>query len=106
MEHRIIYITTSNKEEALKIGKDLLEKRYIACLNIIDGMESMYWWEGKIESSKEAILILKTTVDFVEKIISQVKKIHSYSCPCILSLQIDNGNPEYLNWILQETKPS
>ena len=103
---RLIYITTSTKEEARNIGRDLVEKRLAACVNIIDGMESIYRWEGKIEEAQECILIVKTHYSKVQALTNRVLKLHSYECPSIISFTIteDEGHTPYLDWIIQETK--
>lgn len=102
---RYIYITTSSKEEALKIGRDLVEKRLAACVNIVDGMQSIFWWEGKIQESQECVLIAKTTYSKVRALTDRVKELHSYECPCVVSLTIteDEGNKDYLDWLIKES---
>ena len=104
MSANFVYITASDKAEALKIGRTLVEERLAACANVIDNMTSIYWWEGKIEDSAEVVLIAKTKQELVESLISRVKELHSYSCPCIVSWPISAGNPDYLHWIDKETK--
>jgi len=104
MELNFVYITLKDKEEAKKIGNALVKERLAGCVNIIDNMNSIYWWEGKIESSKEAVLIAKTTEDKVEELIGKVKSLHSYSCPCIVALPVTGGNRDYLEWIEKEIK--
>ncbi len=104
MKFVFIYITTKDYQEAKKIGKHLVEKRFAACINIIDNVGSMYWWENKIQDEKETILIVKTKQSMVEKIIKEVKLLHSDSCPCIIALPIENGNKDYLEWIEGSTK--
>jgi len=99
-----IYITTSNKEEARKIGRELVQSRLAACVNIIDNMNSMYWWEGEVQDDDETVLIAKTREALIPELIEKVKSIHSYSCPCIVSLPILNGNRAYLDWLAEETK--
>jgi len=99
MEMRFCYITTSSKEEARAIGRTLVEKRLAACVNILDGMESMYWWENQIESAHETVLIAKTESGRVDRLIATVKALHSYSVPCVVSLPIENGNADYLAWL-------
>ena len=103
MNIRLIYITTGGKDEARTIGKELVSSRLAACVNIIDNMNSMYFWEGKIQDDKETILIAKTTETLVPKLIEKVKSIHSYSCPCVLSLPVLDGNKQFLDWIVEET---
>ena len=104
MSANIVYITASDKVEALKIGRTLVEERLAACANVIDNMTSVYWWEGTIADSAEVVLIAKTKQELVESVISRVKELHSYSCPCIVSWPLSAGNPDYLRWIEEETK--
>ena len=104
MKLNLVYITTKDKDEASRIGKELVKTRLAACVNIIDNMNSMYWWEGKIQDDQEVILIAKTRQSLVKKLIKKVKSIHSYSTPCIVSLPILDGNSDYLDWLKKETK--
>jgi len=104
MKLNLVYITTKDKDEARRIGKELVKTRLAACVNIIDNMNSMYWWEGKIQDDQEVILIAKTRQSLVKKLIKKVKSIHSYSTPCIVSLPILDGNSDYLDWLKKETK--
>lgn len=99
MDYCVGYITAKDKEEALGIGRTLVEKHLAACANVIAGMESVYRWEGKVESAKEAVLIIKTTIKAKDKVLSVVKAMHSYSCPCVVFYKLDGGNPDYLKWI-------
>lgn len=103
---RLVYITAGDKEEARSIGKTLVRERLAACVNIIGGMESVYWWEGEIQEEKECVLIAKTPYHNVKKLTKRVKELHSYDCPCILSLQLteQEGNEEYQKWLLNEAR--
>lgn len=96
---RFIYITCKDKEEAITIGRTLIKEKLAACVNIFDHMTSIYEWEGKLEESTEAVLIVKTSLDKIKDAERRVKLIHSYTCPCILSISIDEGNTEYLKWL-------
>lgn len=101
---RFLYITASSKEEALKIGRALVEERLVACANVIDGVSSLYWWEGKVQEDSEAVLIAKTQEKLVEAVIEKVKSLHSYSCPCVIALPIESGHEPYLQWLAAETR--
>jgi periplasmic divalent cation tolerance protein len=103
MKTNLIYITTRTMDEARAIGKELVSKRLAACANIIDNMNSLYWWKGEIQEDREVILIAKTVESLVRELIDTVKSMHSYECPCIVSLPIIDGNPAFLAWIAQET---
>ena len=104
MKFNLVYITTKDKAEARKIGRELVKERLAACVNIIDRMNSLYWWEGKIQDDLEAILIAKTKESLVKELIEKVKSLHSYTTPCIISLPILDGNKDYLAWLAKETK--
>ncbi|MBE7412709.1 MAG: divalent-cation tolerance protein CutA [Leptospiraceae bacterium] len=103
MKPCIAYITTKNKQEAKKLGKLLVEKNIVACINIFNNINSIYSWEGKIMDEKETVIIAKTRESNTEKLVRFVKENHSYTCPCVIIVPIVNGNPEYLDWIIQET---
>jgi periplasmic divalent cation tolerance protein len=104
---RLVYITTANKEEAKKIGSRLVEEELAACVNIIDGMESIYSWKGEIVTDSETVLIAKTTYSNVARITRLVEEIHSYEVPCVISFNMaeQEGNTEYLEWLLNSVKP-
>jgi periplasmic divalent cation tolerance protein len=95
------YIACKDRSQAKKIGKILLEERLAACINIFDNMRSMYWWEGKIEEQNETVLIAKTTKKLFPKLSKKVRSIHSYSVPCILQLEVKDGNKEYIRWLTE-----
>lgn len=103
MTNCLVYMTAGSAEEARAIGRALVEARLAACINIIDGMTSLYWWEGEIETGSETVLIAKTRVTLVAALTEKVKALHSYNCPCVVSLPIAGGNPAFLDWIEAET---
>ena len=103
MDVRLVYMTAGSTDEARKIGRALVESNLAACVNIIDNMNSLYLWEGKLQDDPEVIVIAKTTSQRVPALIDKVKALHSYECPCVLSVAIDNGNPEFMAWIRSET---
>jgi periplasmic divalent cation tolerance protein len=105
MDINMIYITAGSKDEAAMIGKALVKSRLAACVNIIENMNSMYMWNGKLQDDEEAILIAKTTKECVSDLIKEVNKLHSYDCPCIVSLSVSDGNPAFLKWISDEVQP-
>ncbi len=90
--------TASNKEEVEKIGQKLVEKKMAACVNVFD-IASIYWWEGKIDQDAEALGIIKTRRDLIEKIVEEIKVNHSYECPEVIAIPIIAGSKEYLDWI-------
>ena len=104
MEPRFVYITCANEAEALKIGTSLVEERLAACANILPGMISCYWWEGKVHQDRETVLVVKSRAALSGQLIEKVKALHSYEVPCVVFLPILEGNPEYLNWLGEETR--
>lgn len=103
MKNCLVYITTRDRDEAKKIGFELVSNRLAAGVNIIDKIESIYWWEGKVQNGSETLLIAKTKESAVPSLIEKVKSLHSYQTPCIVSLPINEGNPDFLRWIEAET---
>lgn len=98
----LLYVTCENKDEARRIGKILVESRLAACVNIFDGMNSIYVWDDKLADDSEAVLIVKTTAALAEKVTEKIKSLHSYECPCVLKIPVDGGNPDFLSWIGQQ----
>ncbi len=105
MKISFMYITTGSRQEAETIGKELVTSRLAACANIIDNMSSIYFWDGELQNDKETILIAKTTESLVPDLIEKVKSLHSYDCPCILSLPVADGNKAFFEWIAGEVAP-
>jgi len=100
-----VYATTGGKAEAERIGRQAVAARLAACANVINGAVSYYWWEGKLQRSREAVLILKTTSSRVRALIAKVKQLHSYDCPGIEAIKVQTGFKPYLDWVARETKP-
>jgi len=99
----IIYSTTSDSEEARKIGRILVEEKLVACANILPKIESIYRWQGNIKEDNECVLLAKTTDKNIDKTIQKIKELHSYDVPDIVTIPITHGFKKYLNWIEDET---
>jgi periplasmic divalent cation tolerance protein len=99
----LIYTTYPSLAEAERIGKAVLEKRLAACVNILPGMISHYWWQSAIERGEEVVMIIKTRASLTEAVRAEVKALHSYTTPAILVLPVQGGEPGYLNWLMEET---
>ena len=93
-------------EEARRIGKILVEKKLAACINVIEGMRSLYLWEGELQEDFETVMVAKTRHELVPDLTRTVQLLHSYECPCILELPVKSGNPKFLDWIRSETVSS
>jgi periplasmic divalent cation tolerance protein len=98
-----VYITARGIPEARKIGKALVRERLAACANIISGMHSLYFWEGRLCDDREAVLIVKTRAALLGRLVKRVRQLHSYSIPCIVALPIVGGNRDFIEWVEKET---
>jgi periplasmic divalent cation tolerance protein len=102
MKTKLIYVTAPSREEAEKIAEAVVTERLAACANILDGVTSLFHWEGKLCRENEAVLILKTTEEKTDALTARIKELHSYECPCIVVLPIEGGNPAFLEWLHSE----
>ncbi len=96
-------MTAKDREEAKRIGTAIVVEKLAACVNIIDGMNSLYFWEGTLCDEREAVLIAKTTEALLPRLVDRVKQLHSYRIPCIVAMPITGGNRDFLRWIGHET---
>lgn len=104
MNTMLLYVTAGSRDEALGIGRVLVERRLAACANVIPETTAIYRWEGEIQEDAEAVLLVKTREDLVAAVTEAVKELHSYDCPCVIALPIAGGSRDFLNWIVKETK--
>ena len=96
---QIIYVTCRDKNEALTISRTIVEERLAACANILDGISSVYVWQGKLQEENEVVLLLKTTIKQAETCATRVREIHSYEVPCVMTWNSSVLNPAYFQWI-------
>jgi periplasmic divalent cation tolerance protein len=101
----LVYTTWPSIVEAEQAGRTLVEAGLAACVNIVPGMISHYWWEGKIERAEEAVMIVKTRASLAKQVGDAVKKQHPYTTPSIMSLPVDDVEPAYHAWMIRETTP-
>ncbi len=94
-----VFITTADDEEARLISQALLEQKKVACVNTIAGVSSQFWWQDKIDTENESLLIVKTAASLLDEVVTLVQEIHSYDNPEIIALPIVGGSQEYLDWI-------
>ncbi len=94
-----IITTTETKEEAEAIARRLVEDKLAACVQIAEGIESIYSWKGKIERSREYLCLIKTREDLFNRVAEVIKTLHSYEVPEIIAVPIINGGSEYLAWL-------
>ena len=105
LQYILVYVSCADKAEAEKIASAVLDERLAACANVVDGMESMYWWKGKLEKARECILIFKSEQRLFERLNGKILDLHSYETPCVVALPIIRGNRAYLDWISASVTP-
>lgn len=100
-----LYVTCPTLTEAETLADHIVGQRLAACANILPGMRSVYWWQGKLEKADEVVVIFKTRPDLVESATTAIKAAHSYTVPCVLPLPVlPGGNPDYRAWLAGQTK--
>ena len=99
----LVYTTWPSIVEAERAGRAIVEKRLAACVNILPGMISHYWWQKKIERAQEAVAIFKTRAALADALGKAVKESHSYTTPSIMVLPIESVDADYQKWIVEET---
>lgn len=100
---RLIVTTAGSRGEAERIARTLVEERLAACVNLLPGLVSVYRWQGEIENADEVLLLIKTTVQHLEKVETVVRGLHSYDVPELLVLHLEGASQPYLEWLLQST---
>lgn len=99
---RLVYMTAGSMDEAAAIAKRLVAQGLAACVNLIDGMRSIYQWDGQVQDDRETVMIAKTSADRIDELVDAVKSMHSYDCPCIVALTADDGNRDFLDWVAKQ----
>jgi len=100
MSNQKLMITTAgSKEEASRIARALVEEKMAACVNIVGAIDSVYRWQGKVESAQEFLLLIKTTASRSVAATARIRELHSYDLPEAIEIGIDGGSAEYLKWI-------
>ncbi len=102
----VVLVTCRNSAEAEKIGKELVEKRLAACVNVMPEIKSLFFWNKKLNEENEALLLVKTNRVLFSKLSASVKRHHSYEVPEIIALPIAAGEKHYLSWVRKGTKRS
>jgi periplasmic divalent cation tolerance protein len=102
----MIFTTYPSIVEAERAGRALVERRLCACVNILPGMISHYWWQGVVERGEEVVMIIKTRSSLTGSVTTAVKEMHSYATPAILVIPIESVERGYLDWLMAETAPA
>lgn len=98
-DKRIVLSTAGSEDEARKIARFLVERHRAACVNLVPQIESIYRWKGKVESAREWLLIIKTSADQFPAVRDAIRELHSYELPECVSLSIEDGSSDYLEWL-------
>lgn len=101
----VVMVTTSDRNEAERIAAALVKWKMAACVSILPGVESTFWWEGKIDTASEFLLLVKTTMDRFPDVEAAVKEYHSYKVPEIVALPVEAGHAPYLRWLTASVHP-
>lgn len=96
---RIVLTTVANPEEATRLGRTLVEERLAACATLIPVAQSIYRWQGEVETASETLLLLKTAPQQLEALETRLHALHSYQTPEFLVLRVESGSPAYLDWL-------
>ncbi len=97
----MVLVTVPNNQEAASISGTLVSEHLAACVNILPGIQSFYWWDGKINHDSEVLLIIKTTGEQYEGLEQRIRQLHSYTTPEVIALKIERGSTAYLEWMRQ-----
>ena len=99
-----VVLVTAPENEAEHLAKALLKERLIACANLLPSVRSVYWWKGKIQRADEAMIVMKAPKKNMKKLLTRLKKLHTYSVPEFVALAVQESNPEYEEWACKEAK--
>jgi len=96
---KLVLTTAGSREEAEKIAQALVERRLAACVNLVGPIQSVYRWQGKVETAAEHLLVIKTTAGLFDAVAKAIRELHSYELPECIQLPIEAGSAEYMKWI-------
>lgn len=100
----VVFVTSGSREEGERLASSLVEERLAACVNLVPGLSSIYWWKGEVERAEEVLLVIKTRQDLLGTLVERVKAFHSYTVPEVIALPIVGGNEDYLRWMAEVLK--
>lgn len=101
----LIYVTVPDRQTGMALARSMVGQRLAACANLLGGSESVYWWQGQLNSEAEVVLVFKTAADRLETLTQALCQEHPYDCPCVAAVPIVGGNPDFIAWIEAETRP-
>jgi len=101
----MVYVTIDSREAAAKLAAGLVEGKLVACVNVVPGVESLYWWDGKVQSDSEVLMIMKTRTDMVQDVVAHVNAHHPYDLAECIAVPVTDGSAKYLDWVRDSTLP-
>ncbi|MBI4594231.1 MAG: divalent-cation tolerance protein CutA [Candidatus Rokubacteria bacterium] len=101
----VVLSTAPSAEEGIGIGRRLVEEQLAACVNVVPGARSLYIWDGALQETDEALLVIKTRRDQYPALARRIQELHSYSVPEILAVPVESGSPAYVDWVRATTGP-
>ncbi|MEZ5400833.1 MAG: divalent-cation tolerance protein CutA [Bryobacteraceae bacterium] len=99
----VVFSSCGSKEEGARLARQLVEQRLAACVSILEGVTSVYRWQGAIEEAAEVLLVIKTRRELFEQLREELRAMHSYQTPEVLAMPVVDGLPAYLDWLDRET---
>jgi periplasmic divalent cation tolerance protein len=100
----LVYTTWPSIVEAERAGREIVERRLAACVNIVPGMISHYWWQGRLERGEEAVMLIKIRASLAGAVSATAKSLHSYETPAIMVLPVESADPDYHRWVVEEAR--
>lgn len=101
-----VLMTAPDRETGREVAARLVRERLAACGNVLEGITSVFWWEGEVQDEPEVLVILKTTREHAGRLTERARELHPYDVPEVLALPVEQGLREYLDWVRDETDPS
>lgn len=99
----LVYVTVDSVEAGERMARALVEERLAACVNVVEGVTSFYWWEGEVQREGEVLLLVKTQAACLDRLVARVRELSGYEVPATSALPVVGGNRDYLRWVAQET---
>ena len=98
-KYQLVLTTTGSDEQASALARQLVERNVAACVNVVGPVSSFYWWKGEIAQDEERLLVNKTTAARFDALAAAIRELHTYDVPEIVAIPVENGDPNYLQWI-------
>lgn len=102
----VILTTVGTQEDATRLARLLVEERLAACVNVVPGVQSVYWWEGRVNVDGELLLVVKTTAAMVDALQARLAEVHPYEVPEFVVLEPERLSPQYRQWLVDSVRPS